>query len=71
MLHMFTGFASANRQWVVMGPYTVTYETGTGVSIPWPLSECKNIHTSLTITGKTGDWSSVQLSADSDNMLMY
>lgn len=60
-----------SRQWVVMGPYTVTSETGAGVSIPWPLSECKNIHTSLTAKDSTGDWSSVQLVEFSDNTFAY
>lgn len=54
-----------------MGPYTVTYETGTDISIPWPLSKCTNIHTSLTGKAIAGDWSSVQLAEYPNNSFGY
>lgn len=58
------------EQWVMMGPYTVTYETGAEAEIPWPITGT-NVMAFPVVCDGLDDWSSVQLGITKNKNLMY
>ena len=53
-----------------MGPYTVTYETGSEVKITWPITGT-NVMVFPVVYDGLNDWSSVQLGITPNKALMY